>query len=93
MNSEEASWLTEMMEGVCEYGTADIMSYMDTQVYGKTGTAENATETDHTWFTGFFEAGSGHRVAVTVLLEESGGQYHAVYLARDLIEWILTYGY
>jgi peptidoglycan glycosyltransferase len=93
MTSEEAKWLTEMMKGVCDYGTADIMSYMDSQVYGKTGTAENVSETDHTWFTGFFEAGNGHRIAVTVLLEESGGQYHAVYLARDLIEWILTYGY
>ena len=57
----------------------------DVRVTGKTGTAENATGTDHAWFIGSAERG-GRKIVLSVLVEEGGfGGRAAAGIARQII--------
>ncbi len=67
---EEAAILKEMMVGVVENGTGGAASVSGVTVAGKTGTAENATGNDHSWFIGFAPA-EEPKVAIAVLLENA----------------------
>lgn len=66
--AEEAAALKEMMVSVVENGTGTAAAVSGVTVAGKTGTAENATGNDHSWFIGFAPA-ENPKVAVAVLLE------------------------
>lgn len=88
MTAEEASFLKELMAGVTSYGTASNLSGVGVPVYGKTGTAENATGVDHSWFTGFAEPEEGSPIVITVLVEQAGGQVYASSIAADIL-WTL----
>lgn len=67
---EEAAVLKDMMIGVVESGTGRAAAIGGITVAGKTGTAENATGNDHSWFIGFAPA-EEPKVAIAVLLENS----------------------
>lgn len=67
---EEAAILTEMMTGVVNHGTGGAAAISGVTVAGKTGTAENATGNDHSWFIGFAPA-EDPKVAVAVVIENA----------------------
>lgn len=69
-SAKEAQALTDMMISVVEGGTGRAAAVSGVTVAGKTGTAENATGNDHSWFIGFAPA-ENPRVAVAVLLEDA----------------------
>ena len=75
-----------MMTGVVQSGTGRNASISNIQVAGKTGTAENTPKPSHAWFVGFAPA-NDPRIAVAVILEESGtyGGQTAAPIARDSI--------
>ena len=77
-----------LMEGVTEYGTATNLSWLGIPAYGKTGTAENASGVDHSWFTGYVVPEEGSPIAITVLVEQSGGRLYASSVATDVL-WTL----
>ncbi|MDO4530826.1 MAG: penicillin-binding transpeptidase domain-containing protein [Bacillota bacterium] len=66
--AEQAAALTDMMTEVVSSGTGTAAAVQGVTVAGKTGTAENATGNDHSWFIGFAPA-EEPKVAVAVLLE------------------------
>lgn len=86
MDADMANDLREMMTGVVQSGTGRNASISNIQVAGKTGTAENTPKPSHAWFVGFAPA-NDPRIAVAVILEESGtyGGQTAAPIARDLI--------
>lgn len=90
MSEEEAAFLKELMSGVTEYGTASNLAGLGFPVYGKTGTAENATEIDHSWFTGFAVPEEGSAVVITVLVEQAGGNVYASQIAGDILWTLLS---
>ena len=67
---QQAAQLTDMMCAVVESGTGKAAAVSGVSVAGKTGTAENATGKDHSWFIGFAPA-DAPQVAVAVLLEDA----------------------
>ena len=63
----------------------EAMLNFNVTVAGKTGTAENPSGNDHSWFVGFAPA-EDPRLAVAVILEEAGMTGgRGTPLARDLI--------
>ena len=66
----EAAVLKDMMTEVVTSGTGTAAAVSGVTVAGKTGTAENATGNDHSWFIGFAPA-EDPKVAVAVLIENS----------------------
>lgn len=69
-SAEEAAILRDMMTEVVTSGTGSAAAVNGVTVAGKTGTAENATGYDHSWFIGFAPA-ENPKVAVAVLIENS----------------------
>ena len=69
-SAEEASILKDMMTEVVTNGTGSAAAVSGVTVAGKTGTAENATGYDHSWFIGFAPA-ENPKVAVAVMIENS----------------------
>ncbi len=69
-SAETAALLTEMMTAVVSEGTGRAAAVSGVTVAGKTGTAENATGNDHSWFIGFAPA-ENPQVAVAVLIEDA----------------------
>ena len=69
-SADEAAVLKDMMTEVVTSGTGTAASVSGVTVAGKTGTAENATGNDHSWFIGFAPA-EDPKVAVAVLIENS----------------------
>lgn len=67
---QEAATLREMMTEVVTSGTGTAAAVSGVTVAGKTGTAENATGNDHSWFIGFAPA-EDPQVAVAVLIEDA----------------------
>ena len=69
-SADEAAVLKDMMTEVVTSGTGAAAAVSGVTVAGKTGTAENATGNDHSWFIGFAPA-EDPKVAVAVLIENS----------------------
>lgn len=67
---KEAEILKEMMTEVVTGGTGGAAALGGVTVAGKTGTAENATGNDHSWFIGFAPA-ENPKVAVAVVIEDA----------------------
>ena len=67
---EQAACIKDMMVRVVSEGTGAAAAINGVTVAGKTGTAENATGYDHSWFIGFAPA-ENPRVAVAVVIENS----------------------
>ncbi len=85
LDQKEAGTISEMMRQVVVSGTGRNASIRNVEVFGKTGTAENSSGLEHSWFIGY--GGRNADIAVAVILEESGitGGQGAAPIARDLI--------
>lgn len=88
MTEEEAEFLTQLMAGVVENGTASKLSGLSYTAAGKTGSAEynGMKEDSHAWFTGFAPA-ENPEICVTIIVEGagSGGDY-AVPIAKRIFD-------
>ena len=88
MSKEEADFLTQLMTGVVEEGTATKLSGLSYTAAGKTGSAEynGVKEDSHAWFTGFAPA-DDPEICVTIIVEGagSGGDY-AVPIAKRIFD-------
>lgn len=82
--TQEASTLRDMMVSVVENGTGSAASINGVTVAGKTGTAENATGNDHSWFVGFAPA-EDPKVAVAVVIENANAYGSATPIAGKVI--------
>ena len=82
---ERAAIIDGYMAEVVAAGTGTAAEVAGVRVTGKTGTAENATGTDHAWFIGSAEHG-GQKIVMAVLVEEGGfGGRTAAGIARQMI--------
>lgn len=88
---EIAKKLTKYMISVVQDGTGRRASLRNTQVAGKTGSAENASGENHAWFIGFAPA-EDPQIAVAVIVEQAGrsGGSVAAPMARDIIAYALN---
>lgn len=77
------------MESVIISGTGTNAKINGIRVAGKTGTAENSTGIDHSWFVAFAPY-DNPKVAVCVMLENSGSGNKSIPIARDIIKYILS---
>ena len=88
MTPEEAAFLSGLMEGVVENGTATRLRGLSYTAAGKTGSAEfSENKSDsHAWFTGFAPV-DNPQVCVTIIVEGagSGGEY-AVPIAKRVFD-------
>lgn len=81
-----AGEVTDMMVAAVNQGTGSNASIWGVDVAGKTGTAQNETGANHSWFIGFAPA-NDPQIAVAVILESEGksGGAAAAPIARDVI--------
>lgn len=88
MSIEESDFLTRLMTGVVEDGTATKLSGLSYTAAGKTGSAEynGVKEDSHAWFTGFAPA-DNPEICITIIVEGagSGGDY-AVPMAKRIFD-------
>ena len=88
ISRELAARLNEMLMSVVSTGTGTAAQISGVAVAGKTGTAQNETGKDHSWFVGYAPAGYPE-IAVAVVLEGTGGGTEATRLARRVMEaWL-----
>ena len=92
VNDSIAQEVKAMMREVVASGTGKNASIKNVKVSGKTGTAENASGKDHSWFIGFAPH-DNPKLAVAVVLEEDGstGGAGAAPIARELIIYGLNH--
>ncbi len=88
MTPEEAERLTQMLIKVVNEGTGAAAQLNGYQAAGKTGTAENAKEYDHSWFVGFAST-DNPKVAVAVVLENVSGSARATPIGGKLMQAVL----
>lgn len=81
----EAESITEMLVAVVESGTGTQAKINGVSVAGKTGTAQNATENDHSWFVAFAPA-ENPQIAVAVIVENIDNYGSAVPIAKQIIQ-------
>ena len=88
MTEDEAAFLSDLMTGVVENGTARGLRGQSYTAAGKTGSAEFSEnkEDSHAWFTGFAPV-NDPQICVTIIVEGagSGGEY-AVPMAKRLFD-------
>ena len=88
MTAQEADRLTEMLIQVINRGTGTAAQLKGYQAAGKTGTAENENENDHSWFVGFAST-DNPQVAVAVILENVSGNERATPIGARLMQAVL----
>lgn len=66
-------------------GTGNILSSLDVEVAGKTGTAQVSRGQPHAWFAGYFPY-KNPKFVITVLLENGGSGHAACVLTKQIIE-------
>lgn len=75
IDEKSALILQDLMLEVVKSGTGSRLQYSGMSVGGKTGTAENETEADHSWFMGFAEDIKGEKTPIAfAVIVEGGGQ-------------------
>jgi cell division protein FtsW (lipid II flippase)/cell division protein FtsI/penicillin-binding protein 2 len=81
-----ADRIARAMRRVVTGGTASSLAGNDSEVSGKTGTAEVAGAASHSWFVGFAPSAGPKQIAVAVIVENGGyGARAAVPLAGDVV--------
>lgn len=89
LKKEEAYELQSLMEGVVDHGTAVTLPEKGLVVGGKTGTAENETEADHSWFMGYaYDPNETPRnaIAFAVVVEGGGKGAQALTVSDSILE-------
>lgn len=89
MTEEEAYTLQELMEGVLDFGTAVTLPEKGLVVGGKTGTAQNETAEDHSWFMGYAKDPSDESkapIAFAVVVEGGGKGAQALSVSNSILE-------
>lgn len=89
MTETEAYKLQELMEGVLDFGTAVSLPEKGLLVGGKTGTAQNETEADHSWFMGYAkdpDDESKAPIAFAVVVEGGGRGAQALTVSNSILE-------
>ncbi len=82
---EEADIITDMMISCVSEGTGTAAQIYGIDVAGKTGTAENATGSDHSWFIGFAPA-NDPKIAVAVMIENANRGGSATPIAGKVLQ-------
>ncbi|WMI80241.1 peptidoglycan D,D-transpeptidase FtsI family protein [Anaerotignum sp. MB30-C6] len=88
-STQESAILRDMMVSVVDNGTGTAAAISGVSVAGKTGTAENATGNDHSWFIGYAPA-EDPKVAVAVVIENSRAYGSATPVAGKVIREALA---
>ena len=89
MTEDEAYTLQGLMEGVLDFGTAISLPEKNLVVGGKTGTAENETDADHSWFMGYAydpEDDLKEPIAFDVIVEGGGVGAQALTVSNSILE-------
>lgn len=87
MTVSEAQEMTELLEGVVEYGTGYALNNSVYTVAGKTGTAEyNAEGESHSWFVGFSNVENPDIVVCVVIEEADVSGVRAVNVAKQIFD-------
>ena len=82
---QRSAIIDSYMADVVAAGTGTAAEVAGVHVTGKTGTAENASGTDHAWFIGSAERG-GRKIVMAILVEEGGfGGRTAAGIAQQVI--------
>jgi len=89
MTEEEAYQLQALMEGVLDFGTAVSLPEKNLVVGGKTGTAQNETDADHSWFMGYaYDPNDTSKapIAFAVVVEGGGIGAQALSVSNSILE-------
>jgi len=84
MTAEQAELLRISMVHTVNSGTGAPAAQAHVQIAGKTGTAQNETGIDHSWFVGFAPADEP-RFAISIIIENTGGGTQATRLAGEAL--------
>ena len=85
---EESATLTDMMISVIEDGTGQGAAIEGVSIAGKTGTAQNSTGKDHSWFVAFAPV-ENPQIAIAVVIEDKETYGSAVTIAKQMMEMAL----
>lgn len=85
---ETAELLNGMLIEVVESGTGKPSAVKGVQVAGKTGTAQNESGKDHSWYVAYAPA-EKPTVAVAIILEQTGGGTKATAMAKEILEYAI----
>jgi len=88
MDTSMAALLNEMLIEAVNTGTGTPAALGHVQVAGKTGTAQNATGVDHSWFIGYAPAENA-TVALAIIIENTGGGTRATQLAGQIFDFVV----
>ncbi|MCL2575403.1 MAG: penicillin-binding transpeptidase domain-containing protein [Defluviitaleaceae bacterium] len=80
MRANYAEILAQSMVDAVNFGTASLAAVANMQTAGKTGTAQNETGIDHSWFIGFAPADEP-QIALAIIMENTSGGTRATQLA------------
>lgn len=89
ISQDKAFKLQELMEGVLDHGTAVSLAEKGLVVGGKTGTAQNETDADHSWFMGYAkdpEDTSKPTIAFAVIVEGGGRGAQALGVSSSILD-------
>lgn len=89
MSEEKAKSMQLLMEEVLDHGTAVSLPEKGLVVGGKTGTAENETEADHSWFMGYAkdpEHLEKPTIAFAVIVEGGGKGAQALGVSDKILQ-------
>lgn len=82
---EESDIITDMMISCVAEGTGTAAQIYGIEIAGKTGTAENATGNDHSWFIGFAPA-DNPQIAIAVMIENINQDGSATPIAGKVLQ-------
>lgn len=87
MDEAKAKVLQELMIEVLDTGTAKQVEEWGFTVGGKTGTAQNETDKDHSWFMGFIrdDEGESEPLALAVIVEGGGQGAQALNVVQKIV--------
>lgn len=87
ISKKNARVMQEYLRAVVEEGTASKLDDSQYEAAGKTGTAENSSGEDHSWFIGYASTDGVADVAISVIVENGGsGSTSAVPIAKKVFD-------